>query len=193
MCLLSWKRLMQSRCGHPQNFKVISKFSQIRPVFPDYLSVSYDYALTNQDYDFFNHPGSYRNIMQFQMTYLRSFWEVLDSSALLAYASLAGLRTLLQRLLVCLNFPLESEHLSFWYNRKKWFLWTMATAQAAENHEDEWDLNWYFLWKIYASVATWTHPHNSLTAAEPTSLKISCHETSLKWSQRPSQSALEYI
>ena len=116
-----------------------------------------------------------------------------DSSALLAYASLAGLRTLLQRLLVCLNFPLESEHLSFWYNRKKWFLWTMATAQAAENHEDEWDLSWYFLWRIYASLATWTDPHNSLTAAEATSLKISCHETSLKWSQRPSQSALEYI
>ena len=78
MCLLSWKRLMQSCCGHPQNFKVISKFSQIRPVFPDYLSVSYDYALTNQDYDFFNHPGSYRNIMQFQMTYLRRLFCIIS-------------------------------------------------------------------------------------------------------------------
>ena len=45
--LLFWKRLMQSRPGHPQNFKLISKFSYMRPVFPDYLSVSYDYALHN--------------------------------------------------------------------------------------------------------------------------------------------------
>ena len=27
---------------------------------------------------------------------------------------------------------LESEDLSFWYKRKKWFLWTMAAAQVAE-------------------------------------------------------------
>ena len=37
-----------------------------------------------------------------------SFWEVMDSFVLLAYASLAASRTLLQRLLVCLNFTLES-------------------------------------------------------------------------------------
>ena len=36
---------MQSRSSHPGNFKLISKFSQMRPVFPDYLSVSYDYGL----------------------------------------------------------------------------------------------------------------------------------------------------
>ena len=33
---------MQSSPGHPRNFKLISKFSYMRPVFPDYLSVSYD-------------------------------------------------------------------------------------------------------------------------------------------------------
>ena len=33
-----------------------------------------------------------------------SFWEVMDSFLLLAYASLAASKTLLQRLLVCLNF-----------------------------------------------------------------------------------------
>ena len=33
-----------------------------------------------------------------------SFWEVMDSFILLAYASLAASKTLLQRLLVCLNF-----------------------------------------------------------------------------------------
>ena len=48
-----------------------------------------------------------------------SFWKVIDSFVLLAYASLANSRTLLQRLLVCLNVALESEDLSFWYERKK--------------------------------------------------------------------------
>ena len=42
-----------------------------------------------------------------------SFWEVMDSFVLLAYASLAASRTLLQRLLVCLNFTLEADDLSF--------------------------------------------------------------------------------
>ena len=36
-----------------------------------------------------------------------SFWEVMDSFVLLAYASLAPSRTLLQRLLACLNFTSE--------------------------------------------------------------------------------------
>ena len=41
-----------------------------------------------------------------------SFWEVMDSFVLLAYATLAASRTLLQRLLACLNFTLESEDFS---------------------------------------------------------------------------------
>ena len=48
-----------------------------------------------------------------------SFWEVIDSFVLLAYAILAASRTLLQRLLACLNITLESEDLPFWYKRKK--------------------------------------------------------------------------
>ena len=48
-----------------------------------------------------------------------SFWEVMDSFVLVAYASLAGSRTLLQRLLDCLNFPLDSEDLFCWCKRKK--------------------------------------------------------------------------
>ena len=63
-----------------------------------------------------------------------SFWEVMDSFVLLAYASLAASRTLWQQLLACLNFTLGSEDLSFQCKWKKWFLWTMAAAQAAENH-----------------------------------------------------------
>ena len=42
------------------------------------------------------------------------FWEVMDSFDLLAYKTLAASRTLLQPLLVCLNFTLELEDLSFW-------------------------------------------------------------------------------
>ena len=44
-----------------------------------------------------------------------SFWEVMDSFVLVAYASLAASRTLLQQLLACLNFPSDSEDLFCWY------------------------------------------------------------------------------
>ena len=33
----------------------------------------------------------------------------------------------------------------------------MAAAQAAENHEDEWGLTWYFLWGIYTSITPTNH------------------------------------
>ena len=81
-----------------------------------------------------------------------SFCEVMGSFVLLAYASLVVPKTLLQRLLVCLNFTWDSEDLSFWYKRDKWFLWTMATAQSAENHGDKWAMTWYFRWGIYPSI-----------------------------------------
>ena len=42
-----------------------------------------------------------------------SFWEVMDFFVLLAYASLAASRTLLQRLLAYLNFTLDPGELSF--------------------------------------------------------------------------------
>ena len=64
-----------------------------------------------------------------------SFWEVMDSFALVAYASLAASRTLLQQLIACLNFTLES-YLSFCTNKKSDF-YGLAAAQAAENHGDE--------------------------------------------------------
>ena len=96
----------------------------------------------------------------------------MDSFILLAYASLAASRTLLQRLLACLNFTLESEDLSFWYKWKKWFLWTMAAAQAAEKHGDEWGLTWYLWWGVNTSIPNWNHSQNALAAAEALSLKI---------------------
>ena len=48
-----------------------------------------------------------------------SFWEVMDSFVLLAYASLATSRTYLQQLIAYLNFTLESEDFSLWYKQKK--------------------------------------------------------------------------
>ena len=74
-----------------------------------------------------------------------SFWEEMDSFVLLAYPSLAASRVLLQGLLAC------------WYKQKKWFLWTMAAAQAAESHRDDWGLTWYLWYGIYGSIPTWTH------------------------------------
>ena len=49
----------------------------------------------------------------------------MDSLVLLAYASLAASRTLLQQLLACLNFTLESEDFPFGTNEKSAFyeLW----------------------------------------------------------------------
>ena len=44
-----------------------------------------------------------------------SFWEVMDSFVLVAYATLVASKALLQRLLACLNFILESEDLFCWY------------------------------------------------------------------------------
>ena len=64
----------------------------------------------------------------------------------------------------------------------------MASAQEAESHRDDWDWTWYLGWRKYASIPTWTNSQSSLGAAEALSLKISYHETSLKWSQRLFQS-----
>ena len=54
-----------------------------------------------------------------------SFWEVMDSFVLVAYASLAASGTLLQRLLACLNITLDSQNLFCWYKQKSDFyeLW----------------------------------------------------------------------
>ena len=120
-----------------------------------------------------------------------SFWEKMNSFVLWACASLAASRTLLQTLLAWLNFTLDSEDLFCWYKHKKWFLWTIVARKVAENHGDEWALTWYFWWGIYTSIPTWNYSQNSLAAAETLNFMISSHGTSLKWSQRPSQSAQE--
>ena len=61
-----------------------------------------------------------RTLLAIRQKYLEpSFCEVMDSFVLLAYASLAASRTLLQQLLACLNFTIDSEDLFCWYKRKK--------------------------------------------------------------------------
>ena len=59
----------------------------------------------------------------------------------------------------------------------KWFLWAMSAAQAAKNHENEWDLTWYLWWGIYTSIPIWTHSQNSVAAVEAACLKINSQGT----------------
>ena len=54
-----------------------------------------------------------------------------------------------------------------------------------------WGLTWYLPWGIYTWIPTWTQSQNSQATAEALSLKISSHGTSLKLSQRSTQSAQE--
>ena len=67
----------------------------------------------------------------------------------------------------------------------------MAAAQAPENHRGEWGLTWNLQWGIYKSIPTNNHSQNLVAAAEAPRLKIFSNGTSLKWSQRPSQSERE--
>ena len=54
-----------------------------------------------------------------QKSWEPSFWEVMDCFVLVASGSLAASRILLQQLLACVNFTLDSEDLFFWYKWKK--------------------------------------------------------------------------
>ena len=103
------------------------------------------------------------------------------SFILLAYASLAASKALLQWLLACLNFTLDSED-----------LWLVQTEKNDS----------YELWQQYKQLKTmkmseaWpdTYDKEHIIQFQPEpvhSLKISSCGTSLKWSQRPSQSAQE--
>ena len=65
-----------------------------------------------------------------------SFWEVMDSFVLLAYASLAASRTLLQQLLACLNLTLDSEDLFCCY-KKIVIPMNHGSSKNAENYGDE--------------------------------------------------------
>ena len=64
-----------------------------------------------------------------QMSHESSFWEVMNSFVLLAYASFTSSTPLLQRLLTCLNFTLDSEDFyELWQQQQQ--LKTMETSEA---------------------------------------------------------------
>ena len=73
---------------------------------------------------------------------------MMNSFLLLAYASLAASRTLLQWLLAYQNFTLDSEDVFYWYKRKKvismnWFLWQqhkqLKIIEMSEAQPDTYD------------------------------------------------------
>ena len=98
---------------------------------------------------------------------------------LLAYASFATSKPLFATITSVSELYFRSRRFILLVQIKKWFLWAMATAQAAENLGDEWGLTWYLRCGLYTLIATWTHSQNLLAAAETVSLKISSHGTAL--------------
>ena len=87
---------------------------------------------------------------------LRSPKSKVSGKRLFSFTSICRLtasRTLLQQLLACLNFPLDSEHLFCWYKWNKWFLQTMVAAPAAANHGNKWGLTWFLQWEILTSTS----------------------------------------
>ena len=58
---------------------------------------------------------------------------MIHSFVLLAFASLAASRALLQWLVTCFNFTLDADFTTLLMTKNQWFLWTMASAQAVEN------------------------------------------------------------
>ena len=101
----------------------------------------------------------------------------MDSFVLLAYASVVASRNLLQQLLACLNFPLESGNLCFWCKQKI----SMNSGSSTSSWKPwRWvRLPDIFYEEYYTSIPTW-HSQNSLAAAaEAPSLKISSHGKSL--------------
>ena len=118
----------------------------------------------------------------------------MDSFVLLAYASFAASGTLLQELLACMTFSLESEDLSFGTKEKSdlYELWQPQKQLKTLDMNEVWvDIFYEGYIYIYICILAWTHSQNSLAAVKAPSLKVSSHGASLKWSRRPSQSAQE--
>ena len=65
-----------------------------------------------------------------QKSWKPSFWEVMDSFVLVAYASLAASRILLQWLLACLNFTLHSENVFYWQKQQQMISMNYASSTS---------------------------------------------------------------
>ena len=96
----------------------------------------------------------------------------MNSFVLLAYASLAASRTLLQRLIACLNFTLESEDFYFLFGTSEKHDFMNYGSSTSSCKPWKWmrlDLM-FSMWYIYTSIPTWTHSQNSVAAAEAPSI-----------------------
>ena len=79
-----------------------------------------------------------------QNSWESSFWKVMESFVLLAYASLAASSTLLRQLLACLNFTLESENFSLWYSLFFSYIISIAKTALIRSMEFLWTIHeWY--------------------------------------------------
>ena len=116
----------------------------------------------------------------------------MDSFVLLAYVSLAASRTLLQQLLACLNFTLESEDLCFWYEQKKIISinYGCSTSSWKPWRWVRFDMI-LFMRDIYIS-SNLNHLQNSLAAAEHWVKDPNKHKNSHKQCDERGISCCEY-
>ena len=120
-----------------------------------------------------------------QKSWEPSFWEVMDSLVLVAHASLSASRTLLQQLLGCLNFTLDSKDCT---NKKSDFyeLWQHHKLLKTMEMSQVWPE--FAMRDVY--INSILNPSIKVTSWWCLQLvKVTSHGTSLKWSRRPSQSA----
>ena len=99
--------------------------------------------------------------------WLQEFWESQEPSLLelmdscfisIKQKSLAASRTLLQQLLACLNFTLDSERLFFWYKQKSDFyeLWQQHKQMKTMEMSNAWPDS-YIEGYIYIYISEPTH------------------------------------
>ena len=94
----------------------------------------------------------------------------MDSFVLLSYAGLAASRTLLQQLLACLKFNLDSEYLLCWYKQNKndfYKIWQQHKQLNPMEVSEAWP-------------DTYVEGYIPQFQPETPSLKISAHGISLK-------------
>ena len=100
-----------------------------------------------------------------------SFWEVMYSFVFVRICKFGSLKNRFATITSLSELYLRIRRFFSVVQTKKWFLWTMAAAQGAENHGDEWGLTWYFLCGIYTSIPTWTQSQ-MITKTIPISTRV---------------------
>ena len=72
----------------------------------------------------------------------QSFWEVMDSFVLLAYAGFGSFKNPFVTITCLSKLYFRFRRFILLLHTKKWFMWTMAATQKAKNHGGEWGLTW---------------------------------------------------